>query len=104
MYALQASIQILPFLFKGTTDELIISDMYVTERVNKEKFLKLSYRDLRERTGIEISHWSDWFNRKADPKLGTLEKIASDLEMPLFEFLEAFVERRSRTIAAKKSA
>lgn len=104
MYSLLALNLILLFLRKGTTDELIIPDMYVTDRVNKEKFLKLSYRDLRERTGIEISHWSDWFNRKADPKFGTLEKIASDLEMPLFEFLEAFVERRSRTIASKKSA
>jgi transcriptional regulator with XRE-family HTH domain len=76
--------------------------MYVCKPVSKEEFLHLSYRDLRERTGIEIKHWSNWFNSKASPKFDTLERAARNLGMPLTDLVEVFVERRSRTIERKE--
>ncbi|MES1026187.1 helix-turn-helix transcriptional regulator [Gloeocapsa sp. BRSZ] len=76
--------------------------MYVCESTSKEKFLQLSYRDLRQRTGIQISNWSKWFNGTMSPTLDTLRRIANDLDMPLLELIEAFEERRSRTIQRSK--
>lgn len=79
--------------------------MYVCKAITKEEFLNLTYRELRTLTGVEIKNWSEWFNKKADPKFGTLEKIANDLGMPVLEFIEAFIERRSLTMESKvKSA
>ncbi len=68
---------------------------------SKEDFLALSYRDLKRRVGVDIKNWSEWFNGKANPTLDTLERLASDLEMPLPEFVEVFVERRRRTMEQK---
>lgn len=72
----------------------------ITEGENR--LFSFSYRDLREKTGIDINHWSDWFNGKVAPNFGTMEKIASDLEMPLMDFVEAFVERRRRTMEQRE--
>lgn len=70
----------------------------------KERFFEFSYRDLRERTGIDIKYWSHWFNGKAAPNFATMEQAASDLGMPVVEFVEAFIERRSQTMQRHKDA
>jgi transcriptional regulator with XRE-family HTH domain len=77
--------------------------MYACGLTNKEEFLKLSYRELRERTGIEIAEWSKYFNGGKSPTLDSLRKVATRLEMPLLEFIEAFEERRSLTMQRKKA-
>ena len=78
--------------------------MYAIARKNKEKFFEFSYRELSRETGIAIKYWSLWFNGKAAPNFDTLEKIAVDLGLTTLELVEVFMERRSRTIAAKKEA
>lgn len=85
-------------MFAQRVTKGIVADMYVCRSISKEEFLNLTYRELRTLTGIEIKNWSEWFNKKADPKFGTLEKIAADLGMSPLEFVEAFMERRSRTM------
>ena len=90
-----------PFPLKETKDEIIVTDMCASKPVSKEEFLELSYRDLTELTGIGIKHWSHWFNRKVSPNFDTLEQIASDLGMSPLEFVEVFLERRSRTVEAR---
>jgi len=87
-----------------TQAKIAVNNMYVCESVSKEKFLQLSYRDLRQRTGIQISNWSKWFNGGISPTLDTLRKIANDLNMPFFELIEAFEERRSLTMQRSKEA
>lgn len=76
----------------------LAQDLEVRPLTRKERFLEFSYRDLKERTGIGIGHWSNWFNGKATPTFATMEQAASDLGMPVLEFVEAFLERRSRTM------
>ncbi len=85
-----------------TQAKIAVNNMYTCESTSKEKFLQLSYRDLRQRTGIQISNWSKWFNGGISPTLDTLRKIANDLNMPFFELIEAFEERRSITMQRSK--
>lgn len=89
------------FAIKVTNSKSIVNDMYASKPISKEKFLELSYRNLTELTGISIKHWSHWFNRKASPNFDTLEQIALDLGMPPLELIEAFMERRSRTVKTR---
>lgn len=79
-------------------------DLEVYPSPRKERFLEFSYRDLKERTGIGIGHWSNWFNGKTTPTFATMEQAASDLGMPVVEFVEAFLERRSQTMQRHKDA
>ena len=71
---------------------------------NAEEFFELSYRDLQDRTQVDIRHWSRWFNGKYTPNLETLEKIAIALEIPVPKLVEAFLEKRSRTMQSKEVA
>ncbi|GAC1480028.1 MAG: hypothetical protein NVS2B14_20440 [Chamaesiphon sp.] len=66
-------------------------------KMNKAKFMKLTYAKLQELTGVHNTNWSGWFNSKNSPKWVTMREMASKLGMPLMEFVEAFEERRILT-------
>lgn len=71
----------------------------LTLTTRKEEFLKSTLQQLESKTGVAHPRWSGWFNGKNEPKLGTLERLAEKFEMPLGEFVIAFVERRDRTMS-----
>lgn len=68
----------------------------------KEEFFDLSYRDLEKLTDVANGRWSDWFTGKVSPQFDKLLEVAEKLEMPWTEFIEAFKERRDRTIANRQ--
>lgn len=70
---------------------------------NKEIFLTLTLSVLSKKTEVDIATWSKWLNGTRSPTLDTLRKLALDMDMPLIEFIEAFEERRSRTMKRKDS-
>ncbi len=71
-----------------------------SKKNKKEYFLSLSYRDLEAVTGVYYATWHKWFARRRSPTIDSLEEAAKTLDMPLLEFVEAFKERRDKTIAA----
>ena len=69
-----------------------------------EEFMICDSKELFLKTGIGKITWDSWFTGKHSPNGVTLDKAASSLNMPLLELRKAIKERRSRTIASKKSS
>ncbi len=67
----------------------------------KENFLELSYSALVHKTGVDAPTWSKWLNGTRSPTLDTMRGVAADLDMSLLEFVDAFEERRRRTIGQR---
>jgi transcriptional regulator with XRE-family HTH domain len=76
----------------------------LTKKSNKkEYFLGVTLSALSKDTKVDIATWSKWLNGTRSPNLDSLRELAILLEMPLMELIEAFEERRSRTIQRKQS-
>ncbi|MBE9018891.1 hypothetical protein C7Y66_10985 [Chroococcidiopsis sp. CCALA 051] len=76
----------------------------VTKKSNKQNFLESKLSFLAQETKVDVATWSRWLNGSRSPTLDTLRCLAESLDMPLLDLIEAFEERRSRTIAGRKSA
>lgn len=62
------------------------------------KKLKLTIKELAERTGLSIGYISQLERDEAEPSLSSLRKIAKELDVPLYVLIQEEKENGSLTI------
>lgn len=62
------------------------------------KKMKLTIKDLAERTGLSIGYISQLERNEAEPSLSSLRKIAKEFDVPLYVLIEEEQENSSLTI------
>lgn len=75
--------------------------------MQEEEFLKLTYKELEQKTSIRKGTWSKYFscNAPETPNWKTLEKISIALNMPEQVVMKAIKRKRSikkQSVAKKK--
>ena len=68
--------------------------------MNAHEFLQLSYRELSKKTGIDKKNWHEYFHNNVSPTISSLTKIASKLDMPRDELINA-IELKQKEILRK---